>query len=134
MMSPEAYERLRENVKGPEDLEREMQRSAEYAELQFDLQADLKLREHVRDMVQQHVKVSGIEATFLAERIPPEVKTAIEHGKFSVAVSSHAHQPDQLVAVPEGNIQERIPLTTALSDRIANHVFLQRTSRDARST
>lgn len=118
-MSPEAYERLREKVKGPEDLEKEMERSKEFAELQFELQTDPELREKVHAMVRKSVGEEGLESAFDLKNASPEAKKLLERGKFSVAVESHpVTQQEHLVAVPEGNVQEKIPLRPAVSDRV----------------
>ena len=130
MMSPEAYERLREKVKGPEDLEKELKRGEQLAELSFELQTDEKLREHLKSQCEKDVREQGIEAVLDAQKLSPEMKKAIEQGKFMLAVSSHpTTHDDQLVAVPlgEGNVQEKIPLKPAFSDRYVAQ-FLQSAS------
>lgn len=129
MMSPEAYERLREKVKGPEDLQKEMERSREFAELQFELQTDPELREKARDMVKKAMTEEGVEAVLDVKNLTPEARKALEEGKFSVAVSSHPRtHEEQVVAVPEGNIHEKIPVQKALSDQLISQA-VQRSSR-----
>ena len=128
MMSPEAYERLREKVKGPEDLEKELKRGGQLAELSFELQTDEKLREQLKHQAQEDLKTEGVEHIFDTKNMSPEAKKAIEQGKFMLAVSSHpATHDDQLVAVPEGNVQEKIPLKPVFSDRYVAQ-FLQSAS------
>lgn len=128
MMSPEAYERLREKVKGPADLERELKRGERMAELSFELQTDGQLRETLRSSLQQDIAAEGIDAVFDARVHDPHVRSALEKGKFSLSVSSHpvTHE-DRLVAVPEGNVQEKIPVKPAFSDRYVAQ-FLQSAS------
>ena len=125
MMSPEAYERLREKVKGPQDLEKELKRGEQLAELSFELQTNEKLREQLKSRCEKDVKEQGIEAVMDTKNLPPEVKKSLEQGKFMLAVASHpSTHDDQLVAVPEGNVQEKIPLKPAFSDRYVAQ-FLQ---------
>ncbi len=128
MMSPEAYERLRDKVKGPEDLEKELKRGEQLAELSFELQTDERLREQLRSACEKDVREQGIEAVMDAAHLSPDAKKALEQGRFMLAVSSHpATHDDQLVAVPEGNVQEKIPLKPAFSDRYVA-TFLQSAS------
>jgi formiminotetrahydrofolate cyclodeaminase len=126
MMSPEAYERLREKVKGPEDLEKELKRGEQMAELSFELQTDEKLRERLRAQADKDMREFGVERVIDAVPISAESKKALEQGKFMLAVASHptTHQ-DQVVAVPEGNVQEKIPLKASFSDRYVTQ-FLQK--------
>ena len=116
-MSPEAYERLREKVKGPEDLEKELRRGEQMAELSFELQTDEKLREHLKTSVEKDFAEKGIDAV-VAHPPSNEAKAALEKGKFALAVSAHPHtHEDHLVAVPEGNVREAIPIKLSFSDR-----------------
>ncbi len=117
-MSASAYEKLREKVKGPEDLEREMKRSETLAELHFGLESDPHLQEKGRERVAADIKEQGIEVVMDSESLSPEHRKKLEQGKFRLTVSSHpsTHQ-DQLAAVPEGNVQEKIPLKAAFSDK-----------------
>ncbi len=136
MMSPEAYERLREKVKGPEDLEKELKRGEQLAELSFELQTDERLREQLKTQAQEDLKNHGLEHVFDVRSMSPDARKALEQGKFMLAVSSHplTHE-DQLVAVPdpkgvpfgEGTVQEKIPLKPAFSDRYVAQ-FLQSAS------
>ena len=128
MMSPEAYERLREKVKGPEDLEKELRRGEQMAELSFELQTDQELREKLRTACAEDMREQGIDAVLDSGKLSPDAKKALEQGKFMLAVSSHpATHDDQLVAVPEGNVQEKIPLKPVFSDRYVAQ-FLQSSS------
>ncbi len=128
MMSPEAYERLREKVKGPEDLERELKRGEQLAELSFELQTDEKLRERLKGQAEKDVRELGPEHVFDVGEMSPDTKKALEQGKFLLAVASHpSTHDDQLVAVPEGKVQEKIPLKPMFSDRYVAQ-FLQSAS------
>lgn len=128
MMSPEAYERLREKVKGPEDLEKKLRRGEQMAELSFELQTDEKLREKLRTACAEDMRGQGIEAVLDSGKLSPEAKKALEQGKFMLAVSSHpVTHDDQMVAVPEGNVQEKIPLKTSFSDRYVAQFTAKRT-------
>lgn len=127
MMSPEAYERLRENVKGPEDLEKELKRAEQMAELRFELHTDEQLREELRVTVQNDMNERGIEQVFDLHGVPPNLRRALLQGKFSVTISGNPHtHHDQLVAVPEGNVQENIPLTPSFNDRYIAQFSVQK--------
>lgn len=118
MRSPEAYEKLRENVKGPEDLEREMEKNEKMAEVGFALETDPKFHESLKERVEQDIAEQSIEQ--ILEKMPqhPESKKAVEQGKFKLAVAAHptTHQ-DHLMVVPEGNVQEKLPIKQSLSDK-----------------
>ena len=117
MRSPEAYERLREKVKGPEDLENEMEKSEQLAELHYSMESEPQKKEAVKVQVEKDVAEQGIENVLDTEKMSPEQKKMIEQGKFTVAVSSHpATHEDALVVVPEGNVQEKIPVKTTFSE------------------
>ncbi len=119
LRSPEAYEKLREKVKGPEDLEKEMDRSEQLAEAQFEMQTNEQSKEKMRASVEKDIREQGIEAVLESlDGLSPDAKQAMEQGKFTVSVSSHpqTHQ-DALVAVPEGNVQEKLPVKPTLSDK-----------------
>lgn len=141
-MSPEAYERLREKVKGPEDLEKELKRGEQMAELSFELQTDEKLRERLKAQTEKDFREYGVERVVDVQTLHPEAKKLLEQGKFQLAVSSHPHTlDDHLVAVPEGTVHEKIPLKLSFSDRYASQFIvgspsyarLRRATRDDRS-
>ena len=123
LRSPEEYERLREKVKGPEDLEKEMRKSEQLAELNFAMESEPKVKEALKKQVEKDMKEQGIES-ILESHMSPEAKNAIEQGKFILQVSSHpqTHQ-DALVAIPEGNVQEKIPVKPQLSDKYVAQLF-----------
>lgn len=117
MRSPEAYEKLREKVKGPEDLEREMEKNEVMAELKFSLETEPALHGALKSAIEKEMTDQGIEH-MLEETPIMDHKIKLERGKFKVTVSSHpATHHDQLSVVPEGNVQEKLPLKPAVSDR-----------------
>lgn len=119
MRSEAEYERLRESVKGPEDLERELEKQDAVAEASFDLQSEPALQEATRAQVQEDIREQGIDAVLeAAGDLPPDVRSALEEGKFSVVVESlpDTHE-DRMAVVPEGNVSEKIPLVSGLSEQ-----------------
>ncbi len=118
MRSPEAYEKLRERVRGPEDLEREMRRNEQVAEFRFALESDPALRQSLKSEVQREWREQGMEAVVDAGKLSPEQRRALEKGNFTLTISAHpsTHQ-DQLMVLPEGAVQEKLPLKPAVSDR-----------------
>ena len=118
MRSEAAYEKLRERVKGPEDLEREMERSDRMAEAHLALESDSKAQEKAKEEVQ-----SALEDLF-EEQPSPEVQQKIAEGNFKVAISSHpSTHEDVMTVVTEGNVQEKIPLKSAVSDKISQSLI-----------
>ena len=118
MMSAAAYEKLRERVKGPEDLEKEMQRNDRMAEAKFALESEPKMHETLRNQMEQDIKQQGMEKVLDAKDLSTDTKKALEQGKFRLTVSSHpqTHQ-DHLMAVPEGTVQEQIPVKVTYSEK-----------------
>lgn len=121
MMSPEAYERLREKVKGPEDLAEELKRQEMYAELRFHLETEPEIYEKLQNQIEKDLREQGAEQMVEATGLSPEQKAALEQKNFRITVSSHpmTHQ-DQIMLLPEGTVQEAIPLTMSLSDKYAS--------------
>ncbi len=133
MRSPEAYERLRDSVKGPEDLEREMKRNAESADISFALEADRHFQEQAKEKVQSAVQEQGIEAFLNA---PADILNAISKGNFEVRMDHTKKEPTLVVAMknvqnksggeaPMGNIQEVFPLKTSLQQSIISSLQRQ---------
>ncbi|HLD71823.1 MAG TPA: hypothetical protein VI873_04405 [Candidatus Peribacteraceae bacterium] len=111
-LSAEAYEALREKVKGPEDLEKEMKRNEQIAELRFALESEKHFQESSREKIQ-----SGLENAF-EYPLTPEQTQKIEAGKFHLTVATHpATHADALVAIPEGKIQEKLPIKTSMTEQ-----------------
>ncbi len=118
MRSPAEYAALREKVKGPEDLEREMEKNDALAELKFALETEPALHDALKASIERDVREHGMENVMEIDGASPESKKAMERGAFMLKVSSRpsTHQ-DALVAVPEGSVQETIPLKPAIMDR-----------------
>lgn len=127
LRSPEAYEKLREKVKGPEDLEREMARNEVMAELSFALETEPVVREALTNQVKEDVAERGVEELF--GEVSPEELFAIEQGKFEVTIDKPESSPEQLVVIPEGNVNEKIPLKRNVAD-----VYLQQFVSDQEHT
>jgi DNA-directed RNA polymerase sigma subunit (sigma70/sigma32) len=122
MRSAEAYEKLREKVKGPEDLEREMEKNDVVAELHFSLESNRELQEKARASVERDIHEKGIESVL--EKVPDHQRKVIESGKFRIGVASNpSTHHDQLVVIPEGTVQEKIPIKPSMSDRYMGTLF-----------
>ncbi len=120
MRSPEAYEALREKVKGPEDLQDEMDKNERLAELSFALESEPKMQEKLKSQIENDIREQGIENMSDSE-VSPDAKKAMEQGKFTVNIEPHpkTHIDTLTVNVSEGNVQEKIPLKQSLSDHYA---------------
>ncbi|OGJ62152.1 hypothetical protein A3C37_04250 [Candidatus Peribacteria bacterium RIFCSPHIGHO2_02_FULL_53_20] len=117
MRSPEEYERLREKVKGPEDLEREMKKSEQMAEAHFRIETEPETAERLHDRIAKDLKERGVEAVLENADVSESVKVALEKGNFGVSVETHpkTHE-DVLVVLPEGNIQDKLPVKPVQSE------------------
>lgn len=114
MRSPEAYEKLRESVKGPEDLERELERQDQLAEARLNLESNPEQKEKAKEKI-----MDSMDEAIDMEKLSPEAKKKLEEGKFTVAISSHPKtHHDTVVVMPEGKVQEKIPLKQSMSDQI----------------
>lgn len=113
LRSPEAYERLREKVKGPEDLEAELDRAEKLAELHLALESDAAAHETAKAIVGDSIAEEGIDASVeRPEELSGSARDALEHGKFRLAVT-----PDEVfVALPEGAVSETVPLVSSLME------------------
>ncbi len=118
LRSPEAYERLREKVKGPEDMEREMKKNEALAELHFAMESEPTIHDALQKQVEKDIREKGIEQVIDAPNMSPEIQKNLEQGKFILTVSAHpkTHQ-DALVVIPEGHVQEKLPLRVSFSDQ-----------------
>ncbi len=116
MRSPEEYERLREKVKGPEDLEREMKKSEQMAEANFRLETEPETAERLQNAIADDINERGVEGVLEGE-IPEDVQRVLEQGNFTVSVEAHPQtHEDTLVVIPEGNIQDKMPVKPILSE------------------
>lgn len=127
MRSPEAYERLRDSVKGPEDLEREMEKNADFAEVKLTLETEPGAQEKARNTVQEYAREQGADAVL--ESLPRGAKEALKKGNFDVTVDHTSHEPRLAITLknspqssgseaPMGNIAEALPLKPALQQQI----------------
>ena len=117
LRSPEEYERLREKVKGPRELAEEMARNERMAELKFAMETEPKLKAALAEQMREDMKEHGLEAVVDTE-LPKEARASLEAGKFTVAIEANTEtHEDQLMVVPEGNVQEAIPVQPAFSEQ-----------------
>lgn len=116
MRSPAAYEKLREGVKGPEQLENEMQKNEALAECKFALETEPIVQEKLQQQIEHDIKEAGIEHVLDVTNASAAALQAIESGSFSVAVES-TDTADYMVVCPEGNIAEKLPVQTAYTDK-----------------
>lgn len=118
LRSPEEYERLREKVKGPEDLEREMKKSEQMAEANFRLETEPETAERLHDRMAKDLKERGVEALFENGDVSESVRAALEQGRFTVSIEAHPKtNEDVLVVLPEGNVQDTLPVKPVQSER-----------------
>ena len=123
LRSPEAYAALRERVKGPEDLEREMERSSLLAELSFALESEPHVRQKLKEHLEKQMSEQGIENVFGLHEASRDTRSALESGKFHLEVGPDKHHIDHLLAVPEGNRAEKIPVQISLSQQFINSMM-----------
>jgi hypothetical protein len=118
MRSPAAYEKMRQSVKGPEDLEREMEKNASMAELKFALETEPVVHEVLRQEIERILKEEGIEKVLEIHAASRTGIDAINDGNFDVRiVLDDTGNGEQMVLHPEGNVQEKIPLKPAFSEK-----------------
>jgi hypothetical protein len=116
-MSPAAYEKMRENVKGPEDLEKEQARNEAMAQLKFTLETEPEVQKALAEQIASDIESGGLESVIENTELPQETKDQLEKGEFEVSIDApdeNAH--DQIVLVPEGNVNEKIPISFSLSE------------------
>ncbi|OIO53900.1 hypothetical protein AUJ46_04120 [Candidatus Peregrinibacteria bacterium CG1_02_54_53] len=117
-LSEAEYERLREKVKGPEDLEREMERNELLAELKFAMESEPKLAEALRAQVQEDIRQHGLPSVLHTLHLSGSLMQALEKGDFTLSVQPDAKTSiDQLVVVPEGKVAEAVPVSAAFSEQ-----------------
>ena len=107
-MSAAAYEKLRQKVKGPEDLEREMAWNEVLAQLKFDCETEPAFKDVLKEKLQSDIAEQGIEAVLDATEVTETQRQQLEAGQFALEVS------DQVTLAPEGNISESLPVKKAL--------------------
>lgn len=117
MRSPEEYERLRDKVKGPEDLEREMKKSEQMAEANFRLETEPEAAERLQNSIAEDMKERGVEGMLEDANVSDSVRLALEQGRFTVSIEAHPQtNEDALVVIPEGNVQDRMPVKQSQSE------------------
>jgi len=116
LRSPEAYEKLREKVKGPEDMEQEMEKNEALAELSFALETEPVVKDALKTQIEKDIAEQGVEAVF--GEVSPDRIYLLEQGKFEIDVDASADSAqEQLVVIPEGTVNEKIPLTQNMSEK-----------------
>lgn len=124
LRSPEAYEALREKVKGPADLEHEMKKSEQLADVHLAMESEPQSRNAMKTAMDRDIAELGIEAILETKHLSPEAKAMIEQGKFDVAVDTHPDtKNDALVVLPEGKVQEKVPVQQQFSERYAGQLL-----------
>ena len=115
-LSEAAYEKLREKVKGPEDLQKEMLWNESMAQLKFGLETEPHMGEALKKQIEKDIKEKGIEDIIDIADLPENVRLAIEQGKFEVTIDAPSPTAqDQIVIQPEGNITDKLPVQKKLS-------------------
>lgn len=123
-LSAAAYEKLREKVKGPEELKQEMEYNEVMAKLKFDLETMPDMKDALQKQVEKDLAEGGIEAVLEHPDIPADLKQQLEAGTFDVTIDSPSEdEPDQLVIVPEGNVSEKMSVSSSLSDRYLSQMM-----------
>lgn len=117
-LSEAEYARLRENVKGPEDLEREMERNELLAELKLGMELEPKLSEALRAQVQEDIKLHGMPSVLERLSLAADVEQALTKGDFTISIAPDAQtHVDQIVLVPEGKVAEAVPVSQKFSEQ-----------------
>jgi hypothetical protein len=90
------------------------------AEVILAMETDPKAKEQVKKHISDSIRNTGIAEVFTGD-VSPDQKQKLEQGKFNVTHSSDPNtHHDQLAAVPEGNVQEKIAVKPALVQQIAS--------------
>lgn len=125
LRSPEAYEKLRERVKGPKDLERELKRGEILAELHFALETEASVRDALKRQVEKDLREKGIETVIDALHFSPGSRHAIEQGKFRLIVSQHpTTHHDTLTVLLEGTVQEKLPIRSSQNEQYVRQFIM----------
>jgi hypothetical protein len=79
-----------------------------------------KAKEQVKKHITDSVQSLGVAEVFIGD-VSPDQQQKLEQGKFSVTQTSDPNtHHDQLAAVPEGNVQEKIAVKPSLVQQIAS--------------
>ena len=124
MRSPEAYEKLRQRVQGPEKLSEQMERNGDLAELALALELEPKLQEELKKEIEKDLKGMSLDQIFAnPESISGEAQDSLYSGDFDVSIDTNPDtQEDQLVLTPEGNVNEKLPVKFSLSEKYAGQL------------
>lgn len=117
LRSPAAYEKLRQSVKGPEQIEAEMQKNEALAELRFALETEPVVQEKLKQQVEEDVGEQGLEAIFEVSGASPEALQKLQNGAFEIQVEAPENDQEQIVALPEGLVSEKIPFQPRYSEK-----------------
>ena len=107
-MSAAAYEKLRQKIKGPEDIEREMQGNEKMAQMKFALETEPEIKKALQEQLQKDIGEHGIEGVLESTEVSDMMRQQIKSGQFVLVVD------ESLSVAPEGNISETLPVKKAL--------------------
>lgn len=117
-LSDAEYARLREKVRGPEDLKREMEQNELLAELRLGMELEPKLAEALRAQVQEDIREHGMSAVLEAPSLSVDQEQAFTKGDFTLSIlPDRASNVDQIVLVPEGKVAEAVPVSQQFSEQ-----------------
>ena len=117
-LSAAAYEKLREKVKGPEDIQEEMHWNEKLAELRFGVETEPQMKEALKKQIEKDITEQGIEAVLELSDEPLEVTSPLESGSFDVSIDSN-----QIALAPEGNVEEKIPIRKAMMESYLSQLY-----------
>jgi hypothetical protein len=124
LRNPWEYAKLREKVKGPEDLQRELRAAEALADAKLALESDEQAQEGLRRSMHEQVQAQGPESLVDVAKLTPQQRSTLEQGRFTVAVREDAKgTSDALSVVPEGNVSDRLPLKPAASLRYTQQLL-----------
>ncbi len=125
LRSMEEYAESREGIKDVKEISQEMKESARLAELDLELQTDVRVQEKLKETVKSDMKKHGLEDLFAqGTKVSPEAKKALEQGNFRMAVAPHpVTHKDTLVALPEGKIAEKLPVKPSFSNQYVSQLL-----------
>ncbi len=118
MRSPEVYEKTREKVKGPEELEDELKVRESLADIKFGIETSSEKYSELKEKMDASISESGIENIVDINDTSKESVKALEEGLYEIQIESdNSNNPEQIVLLPEGNVSEKIPLQKSISEK-----------------
>lgn len=97
-------------------MEREMEKNEVLAELSFALETEPVVKDALKTQLEKDIAEQGIQAVF--GEVSPERIYALEQGNFEITVDAPSDSShEQLVVIPEGTVNEKIPLTQNMSEK-----------------